>query len=549
MIDQQASKFDPLALPFVTLDSASTRDVDDAFWVAPRAAGGFRLAVGIADPTKLVPIGSPDDQNARLLGATVYARDHAVRKMLPGIVSENKASLLPGTVRKAFLFNFEIDSAGTVETMSLSRGVIKVAKRLAYEEVPSIIQGNDHPLASMLQLAATLANLLLAVRRSRGAMALYDLSRLVYMTEEGRLLQLTRREEMVGHLIVQETMILTNTHLARYMVDHEIPALYRNHQARQAAPEGADLAATIQTWLSSPELDFDRAKSTFHALIGKASYGASARGHYGVAEPCYTHGTSPLRRYPDLVNLRQVRAHLKGLPFPYEHAALEEMGVALTQLMEDRKEERSEGFKEVVKRKAQGAMDAGDLSQLADHEISQAIKLAGSAPLPPILTAELVRRLKTGIATNRITDRLLMSVEAEHLTEDLRNGLVGWLAASPPRAMQLLNQGLQTGGFPAATRQPRRRTAISRQPLLFVLVMAAPHRPLPRARASATQSKRPMLPQSPIFSVSDPLNAQRPALTHHRAMHARHKAQRSRTRRARCWSYASNRAGSLLCSA
>lgn len=436
----------PFNLQFVTIDSASTKDVDDAICVSSRPDGGYLLTVAITDPTRLVPIGSPEDQNARLLGATVYAAERALVKMLPGRISEHLGSLTEGADRRVFTFGIEVNADGEATSFSASRGRCNVAKRLAYEEIPTILGSADHPHKQMLQSAANLSRLLLAKRRGRGAMALYDLSRMIYMDEEGRLQQATRAAEMVGHIIVQETMILTNTMVARYLVENDIPALFRNHEARAAAPSGAELASTVQTWLESPQLDLARAEATFRALMGKAVYAATVKGHYGVAEACYTHITSPLRRYADLVNLRQLRAALKGEPLPYDQQQLLELGECLTTKAQDRKDERSDGFKAAVQRKAQAGIENGKLDHLAEHELSQAIKLAGAAGnLPEPLVDEVIARLASGAATDRVTDRLLTSIGPRVWPQRLRDAFVAWMSAAPSRAQNLVMHALQSG--------------------------------------------------------------------------------------------------------
>lgn len=116
-------------------------------------------------------------------------------------------------------------------------------------------------------------------RRRGGALAVYDLQRLIVANEEGRLVQLSRAEEVLGHIIVQEAMVLVNTLAAKFMVEHDVPGLYRNHVPRPASPPVRDLAETLEAWIKSGELDLASARAQFHAIVGRASYGATTLGH------------------------------------------------------------------------------------------------------------------------------------------------------------------------------------------------------------------------------------------------------------------------------
>lgn len=437
-----------IAVPeiLVTIDSESTRDIDDAISVEALPGGGYRVLVCIADPTRLVLPGSSEDENARLLGATVYVRDAAVRKMLPGLISENKGSLVAGHPRKAFVFEIQIDEGLDAVSFRAVRRSITVSHRLSYEDVPQILQDQTHACSTLIAAASTLAHGLLAKRRGKGAMALYDLQRMVYMDEEGRLLQLARKDQVVGHILVQELMILANTQLARFLLHHDIPSLFRNHVAKAAAPVAAELAETMETWVKSGAADLERAQELFSVMLGRATYGATVRGHYALAEPCYAHGTSPLRRYADLVNLRQLKSHLKGEPFLYDQAALEALGEELTAKAVERKEERSGGFKKVVQAHAARALETGQVQRLADHELVQAIKIgASSTELPAILADEICRRLKNSLVTDKITDTLFVTLPPALWSEDMRSAFSDWVSLIPTRAVHLLMHGEQKG--------------------------------------------------------------------------------------------------------
>lgn len=447
-VDKRAEGAFKIVLPtqIVTIDSESTMDIDDGMFVESRD-DVHRVVVCIADPTSLVSVGSTEDENAKLLGATVYVREKAVRKMLPAHISEAKGSLLAGKPRKCFVFEALLDGEElTLKGFNIERRLVTISHRLAYEDVPVILQDEQHDLYKLVADAASLAHKLLAKRRKRGALALYDLTRLLYLDEEGKLVQLARMDQVVGNIIVQEMMVLTNTLAAGFMVENGIPGIFRNHEAKPAAPESCQLAQTIETWLASGAIDADEVQRTFSTLMGKAKYGASVTGHFALAQPFYGHFTSPLRRYADLVNLRQLRSFLKGVDYTLDKGALEQLSVMLNEKADQRKDERSEGFKDVVVRSASRAIERGDLSRLADHEMVQAIKLGvADGVLPRVLVDELTRRFGQSVVTDKITDCLLVSVGVALWPDQLREAFKAWLLLIPTRSVHLLMHAEQTG--------------------------------------------------------------------------------------------------------
>ena len=427
----------------VTIDSESTRDIDDAIGVE-QLESGFRVVIAITDPISLVKLGSTEDENAKLLGATVYVRDSAVRKMLPPSISEIRGSLIEGKPRKVFAFEAILDAGLDVVSFRVSRQMATVSHRLSYDAIPLILQGEQSALQASMKAAASLGHQLLTKRRKNGAMALYDLARMLYMDDEGRLVQLARKDDVIGHIIVQELMILVNSLAAGYMVKNEIPGIFRNHKAKSAAPSASELSETIQTWIDSGTMDASVMASTFSVLLGKAQYGATVTGHYALALPFYVHLSSPLRRYADLVNLRQMRAYLKKIPFPYEQQELQELAEFLNEKADDRKEERSNGFKEVVKAHAARALHRGSLDRLADHEMVQAIKIGRSLEsFPDALVDELVKRLNEATATDKIVDCLFQNAQ-DGLPDALKSALANWVVEAPTRAVNLLMHASQS---------------------------------------------------------------------------------------------------------
>jgi ribonuclease R len=299
--------------------------------------------------------------------------------MLPPKLSEHEGSLVAGAERSAVVFNIKLDPQLAVDAFSISLRRIRVEHRISYSQLPEIIRTEDHPARDMLLHANTLASKLLLMRRAKGALAMYDLSRLFLTDEEGNLRSYKSVDEVVDHIIIQEMMILTNSLAAQYSIENGIPCLYRNHEPRLSAPPANVLAQIMEGWMQGGNFDDQAVRQQFSAVSGKANYSNLSRGHYGLNLPAYIHVTSPLRRYADLVNMRQLSRHLLSESLPYSSVELESLGNTLNETIERRKEERSEGLKSAVKRTAEKAIDSGTLHSLADHELRQAVKLSREA--------------------------------------------------------------------------------------------------------------------------------------------------------------------------
>ena len=429
---------DPLPIHFVTIDSASTKDIDDAIYVEFKD-DDFHVYVAIANPTSIIKVGSTEDIQAQLMAATAYVRDYPVRRMLPPQISEYECSLVLGKTRPTLLLHAVLDSNLEVKSFELTFEIIKVEHKISYDEIPAVLGNAEHPANAMLTLASTLSKSLLQFRRKNGAMALFDLSKLLITDEDGNLKQLSSIEETIGHIIVQEMMILSNTLFARYMIENNIPGIFRNHIPKLAAPSSNEVAETLAAWLSTKSFDMNMVQQQFSAIAQKATYGASSSGHYGLNLPCYLHATSPLRRYADLVNIRQIKAFIKKRPFKYTVDELKVITEGLNEALSKRKEERAEGFKDVVKRTAERALNNGELSRLAAHEMSQAIKLAlSSDELPEALSNELARRFETFSISDKELDAFIVELPNHLISEALSVAFRDWMSANIHKSFHIM---------------------------------------------------------------------------------------------------------------
>ena len=439
---------DAATTPFVTVDGPSTRDIDDAFSLE-RAAEGWRLRVAIAVPAAHVEPDSTLDAYARKLAATVYASTRVVKSMLPLGLSEDLCSLTAGTSRQAMLIEMEIGPDLGIRSTEVSFEQITVASRLTYEDVPRLAADPEQGvLCTMMQDAISLSRALLNSRRNAGALAFFDLAKLLYLDEEGAIRRAATAGDMAGHIVIQEFMVLTNMQVARWAIEREIPFIYRTHRAKLAAPPAAELLETIQTWGNDPQ----RARQSEEALMerlsvimGSASYAPHALGHYALNLPFYAHCTSPLRRYVDLVNQRQILAHCLATTPPHTQEEMAEISQSINDTLAQAKIDRSASFKGVVVDRAARAVGTGQIERMGDPELVQAIKLSvGSGAMPEPLAAHLANKIAEGSLPDKVMDVLVTASTGVDIPETLLAAWTTFMTAEPHRAKHFLMFALQT---------------------------------------------------------------------------------------------------------
>jgi len=331
------------ALPTVTIDGEQARDFDDAISVE-RISGGYRLWVHVADVGHYVEWDSALDLEARLRGTSVYFPDRAV-PMLPERLSNGLCSLNPHEERAAMTVEMEWGHDGRPLKASVYESVIKSDARLTYPGVAAALQapasnvGPDdtaepyRSLRPMLQLAAEVADRLRRKRMARGSLD-FDLPEPEILIDlQGRPTDILREERTMAHRLIEECMLAANEAVAVHLTRLDVPMLYRIHEPPDprklaafshfakgfgyvppSATEALTSPATLQSLLEAAK-GRPEERLLNHLLLRsmkRARYGPEAQGHFGLASDCYTHFTSPIRRYPDLVVhriLKQVLRH------------------------------------------------------------------------------------------------------------------------------------------------------------------------------------------------------------------------------------------------
>jgi ribonuclease R len=321
------------AVTTVTIDGEHARDFDDAITIAALPEGRFRLGVHIADVSHYVKEGTALDEEAYERGTSVYFPERAVH-MFPSELATGLCSLNPHVDRLVQSCVMDIDRRGQVVSYEIHDGVIKSDARMTYTAVDAILTDRDEaviaqygPLVPMFEQMRELFEILHARRRRRGAID-FDLPETeVVLSELGEIEAIIPSERNIAHRIIEEFMLLANETVAAHLVAHAMPALHRVHEPPDLK-KVADFEAFITTLGYSLAASggalrpkhfqklIDRMKGTpeerpIAALMlrtmQKARYDAASLGHFGLAAGEYTHFTSPIRRYPDLVVHRMLR--------------------------------------------------------------------------------------------------------------------------------------------------------------------------------------------------------------------------------------------------
>jgi len=330
------------AQPIVTIDGETAMDFDDAVLVDRLPGGNYRLGVHIADVSHYVREGSALDREALTRGTSVYFPGSAIPMLPPGL-SSDLCSLRPGVDRLTVSVLMDIDAHGRVVATRFSESVIRSVERMTYTDVAKILEERDEvalrryaPLVERFRLMEELCRVLNEKRRRRGTID-FDLPEPEILLDlQGATTGIVPLRRNVAHRIIEEFMLAANEAVAGHLFARKVPSLYRIHERPDPAriAQLNELLMAFGTRLPEPyeALDPSHFQEVLDHLEGKpefrflsramlramklARYSAEKGLHFGLGASTYTHFTSPIRRYPDLVVHRILKEDLRTKRLP-----------------------------------------------------------------------------------------------------------------------------------------------------------------------------------------------------------------------------------------
>lgn len=316
-------------LPFVTIDGADAKDFDDAVYCYQKPKGGYQLYVAIADVSHYVSVGSPLDKEAARRGNSVYFPGKVV-PMLPEALSNGICSLNPHVDRLCIVAEMAISADGKITRSRFYRAVFHSKARLTYTQVGNWLEqgttdSTHEALWPVLQDLYSLYGILLKGRKIRGAMDFETTETSIEFDENRKIQRIVPVVRNDAHRLIEECMLAANVATARFLEKAKIPTLYRVHSVpdenkitalRQflgelglqlgggKKPHPKDFQKTLASLGDKPEKHL--VETVMLRSLKQAQYVEENDGHFGLAYPAYTHFTSPIRRYPDLLIHRAI---------------------------------------------------------------------------------------------------------------------------------------------------------------------------------------------------------------------------------------------------
>ncbi len=334
--DDFKGRIDCRELPLITIDGETARDFDDAVFAEPQGKG-WRLVVAIADVSFYVKPKDALDKDAYDRGNSVYFPRRVI-PMLPEALSNGLCSLNPDVERLCMICDMQVDGRGVVKQYKFYPSVMRSKARMTYTKVYDILQNPEGELAKEytwlqphLQNLYSVYQLLIKQREKRGAIEFESSETIMIFNDEGKIERIEPILRNEAHRLIEECMLAANVCASEFLKKHEHPALYRIHEG--PTPEKLELLRTFMAEFGfgigggdSPHakdycklLDLIKNRPDAQLLqtvllrsMQQAVYSPDNVGHFGLAYEAYAHFTSPIRRYPDLIIHRAIKAVLNG---------------------------------------------------------------------------------------------------------------------------------------------------------------------------------------------------------------------------------------------
>ncbi|MET0356968.1 MAG: ribonuclease R, partial [Cellvibrio sp.] len=333
------NRVDVRHLPFVTIDGEDARDFDDAV-LCERRRGGWRLYVAIADVSHYVKVNNALDMEARGRGNSVYFPDYVV-PMLPEALSNGLCSLNPHVDRLCMVCEMTITDAGKITGYEFYEGVMHSHARLTYTKVGKILDESDDESKTLreeykqvipqLELLHRLYKCLRVARDERGAIDFETVETRIQFNDERKIERIVPIKRNDAHKLIEECMLCANVCSAKFLEKHNLVGLYRVHEgpteqkltnlreflaelglglAGGAEPTSGDYQQLMQQ--IQGRSDANMIQTVMLRSLRQAMYQVENRGHFGLGYDAYTHFTSPIRRYPDLLVHRAIRSVVRS---------------------------------------------------------------------------------------------------------------------------------------------------------------------------------------------------------------------------------------------
>lgn len=318
--------------PMVTIDSIESKDLDDAVSVRKLANGNYHLGVHIADVSHYVTPNTPLDREAFERGTSVYLTDRVI-PMIPAKLSNGICSLNPKVERLALTCEMEIDPEGKVVSHEIFPSVIKTTERMTYKAINKILEADDQKtkeryadLVPMFKEMGELHKILLKMRKRRGAIEFEDTEAKIIVDEKGHAIDIQLRQRGTSERMIESFMLAANETVAAHYKNLNVPFIYRIHETPKEEKiksffemlSGLGVEVTGKLSDIQPKM----LQGILKKVAGKpeepmvsvmllrsmqqAKYSPEPLGHFGLAAKDYTHFTSPIRRYPDLMAHRMI---------------------------------------------------------------------------------------------------------------------------------------------------------------------------------------------------------------------------------------------------
>ena len=340
--DTCQARVDLRRLPFITIDGDDAKDFDDAVYCETQTSG-FRLYVAIADVTHYVKPGSHLDDAAQWRATSVYFPGYVV-PMLPEALSNGICSLKPNVDRLCLVCQMDIDSQGEVRQSQFYEAVLHSHARLTYQQVWDAMVGTDHavthgqqfpghPIRDQIDRLLQLYRALADARQRRGAIAFESKQMRFELDQRGDVIRAGVSARNDAHKLIEECMIAANVEAARLLQRSGITAPYRIHEPPPQAKYDdllqflKEFRLTLPVWEEVQPKDFTQLLEATRGRLeagliesvllrsqSLARYAIDQKGHFGLALDSYTHFTSPIRRYPDVLVHRAIKHVIAGRP-------------------------------------------------------------------------------------------------------------------------------------------------------------------------------------------------------------------------------------------